>query len=253
MDIRERIEKTKQGFEKSFKEASFYNKQTRDEQHLELILECLDIEPGMRILDLGTGMGYLAFPLAERYPQAQVTGLDIVEMSLTRTRRQAVLDKLDNLSFVCYDGIRFPFSDCFFDVVVSRYALHHFPAIYDTFAEISRVLKPGGMVFVSDPAPNENDTEHFVDEYMQMKEDGHVKFYTQREWMDIAAHMGLKYERSFETMLRFPRKKTEAGKFADIAANHPDEVIKGYEIEFISDEIWITERVNNLLFKKGEE
>ena len=57
MNHKESIEKTKQGFEESFRLGSYYNKQTRDENHLELILKCIQVEPGMRILDLGTGSG----------------------------------------------------------------------------------------------------------------------------------------------------------------------------------------------------
>ena len=54
--------------------------------------------------------------------------------------------------------------------------------INDTFREISRVLKKNGIFFLSDPTPNDNDIERFVDEYMQMKKDGHIKFYTKDEW-----------------------------------------------------------------------
>ena len=250
MNIRDSIEKTKQGFEESFKADSFYNKQTRDERHLKLILACLKVEPGMRVLDLGTGTGYLAFPLADKYKRAQVVGLDIVEAALAKNRRQAVVDRLDNLTFASYDGMKFPFDDASFDVIVTRYALHHFPAIRDTFGEISRVLKPGGTLFVSDPAPNDDDTERFVDEYMQMKKDGHIKFYTKQEWLDLATGAGLMYSEGFETTIRFPKKRAGALEFDDIVSRHPEAVVRGYGVEIIGDEIWITERVNNLLFTK---
>ena len=73
MNYKESIEKTKQGFEASFQADAFYNKQTKDEKHLELILNFLKVQPGMKILDLGTGTGYLAFPLAKKYPKTDVT------------------------------------------------------------------------------------------------------------------------------------------------------------------------------------
>ena len=104
--------------------------------------------------------------------------------------------------------------------------------------------------FFSDPAPNDDDTEHFVDEYMQMKKDGHIKFYTQDEWKEIAGISGLKFLNGFETAIRFPRKKETALEFDDIMKHHDEKVIKGYEVEVVGDEIWITERVNNLFFEK---
>lgn len=57
------IENTKNGFEESFKIGTFYNRQTQDKAHLERILHCLKISDGMRILDLGTGMGYFFWPI----------------------------------------------------------------------------------------------------------------------------------------------------------------------------------------------
>ena len=65
-------------------------------------------------------------------------------------------------------------------------ALHHFPDIEKTFAEIGRVLKKGGILFVSDPTPNVIDIIRFVDTFMQMKDDGHVKFYLKTEFMELA-------------------------------------------------------------------
>lgn len=58
------IEATRAGFEASFGEADFYNKQTQDEKHLNDILAAIKIKPGMKILDLGCGSGYLPFPIA---------------------------------------------------------------------------------------------------------------------------------------------------------------------------------------------
>ena len=53
------IEATRNGFEASFKEAEFYNKQTQDESHLRDILNFIQIKPQMKVLDLGCGSGYL--------------------------------------------------------------------------------------------------------------------------------------------------------------------------------------------------
>lgn len=56
--------------------------------HLELILRCIQVESGMRILDLGTGSGYLAFPFADKYKQVEVVGLDIVEKILEENQKK---------------------------------------------------------------------------------------------------------------------------------------------------------------------
>ena len=61
-------------------------------------------------------------------------------------------------------------------MVITRYSLHHFPNLDKTFNEIDRVLKNSGLLFISDPKPNDIDINRFVDKYMQKKKDGHIKF-----------------------------------------------------------------------------
>ena len=124
------IEAARAGFEASFEEADFYNKQTQDEKHLKDILATINVKPGMKILDLGCGSGYLTFPIAERNENAYVVGLDIVTDTLERNTEKAHKINIRNVEFISYDGITFPFEDDSFDLVVTRYALHHFPEIY---------------------------------------------------------------------------------------------------------------------------
>lgn len=87
----------------------------------------------MKILDLGTGSGYLAFSFAEKYKDVQAVGLDIIEDALEQNQRKAKRKGINNLHFVNYDGMNLPFKDNLFDIVLTRYALHHFPSISDTF------------------------------------------------------------------------------------------------------------------------
>lgn len=244
------ISDAKQGFEQSFAEGAFYNRQTQDNDHLQRILSFLPIKDGMRILDLGTGSGYLAFPIAKQHPAVTVTGLDIVEKALEHNRAAAEKAHLQNLRFVSYGGTAFPFADGCFDMVISRYALHHFPDIQKSFGEVSRVLSPDGFFFLSDPAPNENDTERFIDRYMQMKPDGHIRFYTRTEWIQIAESAGLSFSDSFDSAIRFPRKKTQSHGFEALLAQYDKAVIAGYRLEMTADEIYLTEQVNNILFTK---
>lgn len=250
MNAEKIIAAAKQGFEDSFSSGEFYNKQTRDSRHLNAILDFLPIKCGMRILDLGTGSGYLSFPIAEKYPDAMVVGLDIVEQALEANRRKAAQENKSNLSFVSYGGVTFPFEDGEFDMVVSRYSLHHFPCIQESVSEVSRVLKKGGFFFISDPAPNENDHSRFVDEYMQLKKDGHIKFYTKNEWENLCLAAGLEYINSFDSSIRFPKKKSTAEGFDELLKKHDKSVIESYGLEVIGDEIYITELVNNILFGK---
>lgn len=119
-----------------------------------------------------------------------------------------------------------------------------------SISEISRVIKSDGFLFISDPTPNVNDTSRFVDGYMQQKKDGHIKFYTKDEWLQICGKNGLQFEKSFDSTIRFPRKKDTAYGFDELLKKHDKEIIDSYELEVVGNEIYITERVNNILFCK---
>ncbi|MBR5090234.1 MAG: class I SAM-dependent methyltransferase [Ruminiclostridium sp.] len=241
---------TRKEFEASFASGSFYDRQTQDSGHLENILRFLDIRAGMKILDLGTGSGYLSFPIAKENPGCEVVGLDVVRDALEVNRKKAVSEGIGNLSFVSYDGIDFPFEYGTFDLIVTRYALHHFPDIEHGIGEVSRVLKQGGALFISDPCPNDCDTERFVDDYMRLKKDGHIRFYTKDEWLSICGRHGLKYADSFDSTIRFPKKKDTALGYEDVLRRHERSVIYSYDLVETETELYVTERVNNILFVK---
>ena len=251
MDIKASIEDTRKGFEESFVTGwTFYNRQTQDTEHLEKILSFIGVKEGMKILDLGTGSGYLAFPIAKNNPGCEVIGLDIVSGALGENSTRAKEEGLANLSFVSYDGIDFPFESEAFDLIVTRYSLHHFPDIEHSIGEVSRVLKKGGHFFISDPRPNDCDVDRFVDKYMQLKKDGHIKFYTKDEWKNICGHHELSIIDSFDSSIRFPKKKDTAYGYEEVIANADKAVKDSYELVETDTEIFVTEGVNNIMFEK---
>ena len=226
MNIKESIDATKKGFEESFSIGEYYNRQTQDVSHLEQIMEFLPIRKGMRILDLGTGSGYLSFPIAKARRDCEIVGLDIVENALESNRERAQKEGISNLSFVSYDGIDFPFADASFDLVITRYALHHFPDIEHSIEEVARVLKKGGAFFIS----------------------GHIKFYTKEEWEKLCGNAGMSMTDCFASSIRFPKKKDTAYGFSEVLQRHDPTIIKSYDLVETDTEIYVTEQVNNILF-----
>lgn len=131
--------------------------------------------------------------------------------------------------------------------------MHHFPVISDTFGEINRVLKQNSKLFISDPTPNEDDTDRFVDDYMQMKKDGHIKYYTENEFILLAKGVKMQLIKSFPTEITFPRLRETAIGFDEIMKKHNKKVIDGYNVCLTEDDkyIYITQNVLNLIFEKA--
>ncbi len=134
--------------------------------------------------------------------------------------------------------------------MVTRYALHHFPKIEETFKEIGRILKPKGQLFIADPTPCKEDNERFVDQYMQMKKDGHIKYYTKGEFIELAAQVNMELKAAFETPICFPRIN-ESG-YKELIKRHSKEIIEKYKVYVTEDNqyIYITQNVLNLTFEK---
>ena len=249
MNTRDSIEKTKKGFENSFAEKNYYDMQTQDEEHLHRIIRSLDIKKNSKILDLGTGSGYLAFAIAGMYPECRIMGLDIVTGTLENNSIQAKKHNTSNIAFTSYDGVIFPFEDNTFDIIVTRYALHHFSEITKSFEEISRVLQPGGQLFISDPTPNDEDEERFVDTYMKMKDDGHIKYYTKEEFDVLASKVGLETGSCFDSRIRFPRKYIE--EHLCVIQGFPEQILQSYDIQIVGGEVYISENVLNVSYRKN--
>jgi ubiquinone/menaquinone biosynthesis C-methylase UbiE len=99
----------------------------------------------LRILDLGCGTGEVTRRLAELYPQAHVTGVDILEGNLALARRDNAGDNR-RIDYAVGDAFALAYPDAQFDLVVCRHmsqAVPHFDKVLD---EIGRVLKPGGWL-----------------------------------------------------------------------------------------------------------
>lgn len=109
------------------------------------LVDAIAPSPGMRILDVATGTGMVAFELAAR--GATVIGLDQSEpmLSAARSRLQTQAPELaDRLSFIQGEAEALPFADGEFDALSFTYLLRYVDDPAATLRELARVVKPGG-------------------------------------------------------------------------------------------------------------
>jgi ubiquinone/menaquinone biosynthesis C-methylase UbiE len=101
------------------------------------------------ILDVGCGTGVFAARIATALPRSTIWGVDLVNGMLTggHERWQALRDQAVPVQG---DGERLPFPDEAFDVVTCANSFHHYPHQDRAVAEMYRVLKPGGRLFLLD-------------------------------------------------------------------------------------------------------
>jgi SAM-dependent methyltransferase len=106
---------------------------------------------GKSVLDIGCGAGGIALHLIAHHDAGHVTGFD-VELPVIEQARKHAADKglSDRARFVQAPPGPLPFGAASFDVVFSKDALLHVPDKEALFADIFRVLKPGGIFAASD-------------------------------------------------------------------------------------------------------
>jgi len=92
-------------------------------------------------VDLASGTGDVAFLLRERFPQGQITGIDLTADMVTLAEER---NRFDNVSFACQDMAETSFADSSIDIVTGSYALRNAPDLAKGLQEVYRILKPGG-------------------------------------------------------------------------------------------------------------
>ncbi|MBP2370488.1 methyltransferase domain-containing protein [Pseudonocardia parietis] len=113
------------------------------------VLELLDPRPGERVLDVGSGPGFLLDAIADRTgPQGRVHGLDpapamhAIAAEVTGGRATVRLDE--------GDAAALPYAGDTFDAAVSTQVYEYVADLPRAFAELCRVVRPGGRVVLLD-------------------------------------------------------------------------------------------------------
>ena len=119
------------------------------------ILEALDLQPGMRVLDVGCGSGEYVFRLGKQTNGISYVGLEIDPLFIDFAQRRVEgvvgepyepIPDANSYEFIQGDGLHLPFADGSFDAVVSHTYLTAVPDYMVALSEMCRVCKPGGKV-----------------------------------------------------------------------------------------------------------
>lgn len=132
-------------------------------------LDLMKLEPA-RVLDLGCGTGYCIPELMSRYKRADIVALDIARPMLEQARRRGRW--LHRPRCVCGDAERLPFEEESFDLVFSNLMLQWCVDLDAAFAELQRVLRPGGLLLFTSFGPDT--LKELRDSWAQVDGDTHV-------------------------------------------------------------------------------
>ena len=121
----------------------------------EALSQCLDLRPGMRVLDLGCGRAISSIFLAKEFG-VQVWATDLWISASENLDRIAAADVADQVHPIHAEAHTLPFAEEFFDVVVSMDAYHYF-GTEDLYlgTHLQKLAKPGGVLGIVVPGLRE--------------------------------------------------------------------------------------------------
>jgi arsenite methyltransferase len=109
------------------------------------------LQPGQDVLDVGCGAGMDTLIAAQMVGSGgSVTGIDMTPDMVAKARRSAAAMGVANVEIVEGSAEQLPFADATFDVVISNGVIDLIPDKDAVFAEITRVLRPGGRIQLAD-------------------------------------------------------------------------------------------------------
>jgi len=103
------------------------------------------------ILDVGTGPAHIPIELCRRVPQCRVVAVDLAQHMLTLAQRNLQAAGISQqVQLVRTNARALALADASFALVISNSIIHHIPQPRDCIAELVRVTRPGGGLFVRD-------------------------------------------------------------------------------------------------------
>jgi len=203
---------TQQIVDQFTRQAVYFAKLSGHEEATQLLIDIAEVCTTDDVLDVACGAGTVACAAAG--VARQVTGIDLtpamIERAVALQREMGLL----NMDWHVGDVTQLPFAAGHFDVVFTRYSLHHFLNPVEVLAEMARVCKPAGRVVVADLVlPPERASAY--DRMERLRDPSHIRVLTEAELRELLTAVGLgdlrsagyRFELELEAFLQasFPR------------------------------------------------
>lgn len=113
------------------------------------------IKPGMKILEIGPGMGFFTIPMAQILNnKGKIYAVDLQEKMLSILSKKLIkkqLNKIVETKLCSSTSLKIQDLDNQIDLALLFYVVHEVPDQIHFFKEIKKAIKPGGKIFIAEP------------------------------------------------------------------------------------------------------
>ena len=164
-----------------------------DAERLARLVRAIDPRDYHRAVEVATGPGYVAMALAERC--REVVGLDLTPAPIAIAQRTARERGLTNVRFEVGEADKLGYAGGEFDVVVCRFAFHHFRNPEAILTQMHRVCRVGGTVAVEDLYAHEDrERAQRCNRIEQLRDTSHTRALALSELIAMMGRAGLEVE-----------------------------------------------------------
>jgi SAM-dependent methyltransferase len=161
-----------------------------NQDYLQWMVEQLHLQPHFEVLDVAAGTGHLSRAVA---PHVQrVVALDLTPQMLAQGKLEAAQQGITNLVFEQGEAESLGYADEAFDMVVTRFSLHHFVDPLLPLGEMVRVCRRGGRVAVIDlVSPNDPAVAATYNWLERLRDPSHLRALTVDGLQQLMRSVGL--------------------------------------------------------------
>ncbi|MEP6984358.1 MAG: methyltransferase domain-containing protein [Chloroflexota bacterium] len=173
------------------KQAAVFSQQPTiaNPDHTQWMLDYIELKPEDKVLDVAAGTGHLSRAIAPYV--RQVTALDLTSAMIEQGQIETQQAGLHNIHFEQGVAENLTYPDASFDVVVTRFSLHHFETPIAALCEMHRVLKASGRIAVIDlVSPDNLELAAAYNHFERLRDPSHTTAFASNALLNIVAEAG---------------------------------------------------------------
>jgi len=157
---------------------------------LNWIMGVFTLNKNYRVLDVATGTGHLSRTIAPHVKE--VIAIDITPEMLEQAREETAKMDLDNITIEQENAEDLPYPNDFFDLVISRLAIHHFEKPNKQLEEMVRVCKPNHSLGIIDLlAPEDENIAEMYNHLERLRDPSHTVALSKAQMERILGEAGI--------------------------------------------------------------